>query len=89
MCVPARVRARARFHKMNMCVQIIKNAWFLFVCLFVLSRSLFGGDTDLLITVSVLDNSSGVVDGFCFNVKYELPSSRSDYSDDYLVRIRE
>lgn len=34
-----------------------------------------------------LDTMSGVVDGYCFNVQYELPDSRNSYSDDYLVRI--
>ena len=31
----------------------------------------------------------GVVDGFCFNVLYELPENRNNLSNDYLVRIRE
>lgn len=34
-----------------------------------------------------LDTQKDVVDGFCFNVKYELPESRSGYSDDFLIRI--
>ncbi|XP_076442523.1 uncharacterized protein LOC143281275 [Babylonia areolata] len=34
-----------------------------------------------------LDTAEGVVDGYCFNVEYDLPDSRSGVSDDYLVRI--
>ncbi|KAL8590648.1 hypothetical protein ACOMHN_067427 [Nucella lapillus] len=36
---------------------------------------------------SFLDSYPGVVDNFCFNVQYDLPESRSSYSDDYLIRI--
>lgn len=34
-----------------------------------------------------LDKAEGLVDGYCFNVKYELPDNRNNYSDDFVVRI--
>lgn len=34
-----------------------------------------------------LDSMSNLVDGYCFNTDYNLPETRSAYTDDYLVRI--